>query len=127
MILTVYATLFAISLALLFLGYYSKVDVIKVLGYGIIFTLSFFMLSYGGTLEYKTGEIITNNMACGGCADTRFSTNTTNATNIYIASINTVDTYTTYENKTLGFLMGLIGFFGWLSVYFDYKSRGNNE
>lgn len=123
MILEVYATLFIISLAFLFLGYYAKVETIKVLGFGIIFVLGVVLLGYGDRLEYKSGETKTNNMACGGCSDTRFS-NTSNITGFYVASINTVDTYSTYTNNTLGFLLSTLAFLGWLSIYLDYRVRG---
>lgn len=123
MIFQIYTAFFLLTLIILFLGYYSKVDSIKILGYGSLFVLGIILLGYGDTLEYKSGEIINNNMACGGCYETRFSNTTGNITGFYVASTSQTDIYSDYTNKTLGFLLSTLAFLGWLSVYFDIRGR----
>lgn len=102
MILELYLSLFGLALVLLIIGYYAKVDAIKVLSYGIIFTLGVFILGYGDTLQYKISDTINE-------------VNTTHSVITY--------QYATYKNTTMGFMFGVLAFFGWLSVYFDYASR----
>lgn len=126
MILEVFATLFVISIALLFLGYYAKVDTIKVLGFRIIFILGIILNGYGDILEYKTGE---NNTYVYGDNFTSYHwdydySNPKPVTDVYLFHKEKENNYSIYENRTLGFLMSILAFMGWLSVYFDYKGRG---
>ena len=126
MILEIYVSLFALSLFILYIGYYGKIEVVKVLAFGLLFVLGGVMLGYVENIEYKSGETLNNNMACGGCVDSRLS-NSTNATNIYLASTVSTNIYSEYSNQTLGFLICVLSFLGWLSVYFDLRARGGNN
>lgn len=102
MILELYLSLFGLALVLLMIGYYAKIDAIKVLSFGIIFILGAFVLGVGDTVQYKTADLV-------------------NQVNITYSTI--TYQYATYQNTTLGFMFAVLAFFGWLSIYFDYASR----
>lgn len=127
MILEVYITLFLISLALLFLGYYSEVDTIKILAYGLIFLLAVIIGGYGDNLYYKTGENISYTYGDNFTSyhwDYDFSTSPKSPTDAYLFHTTKVYNYATYENTILSFLMATLSFLGWLSVYFNFR-RGD--
>ena len=104
MIIEIYALLFAISILLIFLGYYSNTITIKILGFGLIFILGVVLLGYGETLQYQTLTTI----------------NEINSTTSNITA-----SYSNYTNKSFGFILSTLAFFGWLSCYLDYKKRGD--
>jgi len=106
MILEIYALLFAISIGLIFLGYYSNIDVLKILGFGIIFMLGVVLLGYGETLQYH---------------------NTTTITEVNATLTTITPSYSNYTNKTYGFLFSTIAFFGWLAVYLNIRGLKNER
>lgn len=129
MILEIFATLFAISIGLLFLGYYAKVDTIKILGFGVIFLLGIILNGYGDNLQYKIGENMSYKYGdnfTGYHWDYDFSTIPHTPNDAYLFHTTKIDTYSTYRNNLLGFLMSTLAFLGWLSVFFDYKARRYN-
>lgn len=129
MILELYATLFIISIALLFLGYYTKIDTIKILSFGIIFVLGVVLFGYGDTLQYQIGKSNIyeyGNNFTGEHWDYSASSIPSGAkTGEFLFHIEEHYSYQTYTNNLLGFLMSTLAFLGWLSVYFDYKTRSD--
>lgn len=103
MILEIYIILFSVSLTLLFIGYYAKVETLKVLSYGLIFILGIILIGYQENLLYTNYNII----------------NSINSTYTIITP-----NYQIYTNQPIGFIISTLAFLGWLSVYLDFKKRG---
>ena len=105
MIFSFYIFLFSIALILIFLGYYSETDILKVVAYGLIFMLGFMLISdtpFGSVqdCEYLTSSVVTNN-------ETATHNNTYVCQNI--------------ENRTFGFWIAVLGVLGFASVYLQRK------
>lgn len=103
---------------MVFLGYYSDTDIVKLVGWLFVFILGTTLLGYGGTgVEYQTGQNVSK-------------TETFNDT--YSASEYTViNDYETYNNKTLAFYILVLGMLGFSSVFYQFRNtrqqQGEND
>jgi len=85
---------------MIFLGYYSNTDVLKIVGYLFIFVLGTTLAGITGDgIQYHAGDTITNT----GLVST-------------VAPI-----YTYYTNHTLGLYTSIVALLGFISVYVQYK------
>lgn len=134
MILTIYASLFIISFALLFLGYYSKTDSVKLVGFGIIFLLGVTLmdlnipgLDTSGGIEYKnytdTMYVYGHNFSGYHWDYVDPNTHTFENDAFIFHTLQEYD-YAKYTNHTIGFLISICGFLGWVSIFLDYRKRG---
>jgi hypothetical protein len=113
MLLELFILFFVISIFLIFLGYYSDTDTVKIVGWLLVFILGYTLLGYNSTgVDYQTGQNITK---------------TDNFNDTYsVATYDINYNYVTYTNKTLGFYIGVLGMLGFASVFLEIK-KGRKE
>ena len=68
MLLEVFGMLTVVSLFLVALGYFVETKVLSTVGFFFLFLLSFMLIN--GTLEHKTGEVMTPNTGTNGTTTT---------------------------------------------------------
>ena len=108
MILEIFIVLLCISFVFIILGYSQGNDaqIFKVTGFTIIFLLGVMIIpNTFGTLEYVTGVEITETSQ----------------------GYETTDITTTYENFTIGFMLAIAAFFGFVQTYFTHKGGFNDN
>lgn len=110
MIFSFYIFLFSVALILIFLGYYSKTDILKIVSYGLIFMLGFMLISQTPFGAVQDCEHL----------QTSADQNTTNP-NDALWHYNYTYTCQDIENRTFGFWIAVLGVLGFASVYFQRK------
>lgn len=98
MILILYATLMALALVLLILGYFFRIEVLTIVGYGFFFILNSAIMVNG--IQYESGDFISRS-----------------GTNITVIS-----QYSTYSAHYIGFFLAIIGVVGIFFMFLEYKS-----
>jgi len=138
----VFITFLLISFVLLFAGYKDNNDILKVVAFFMLFVLGGIILNTG--IEVKTGEEIIN-IDCDNVINNSIESYSYDVQNL--TSITTSNTYmkvctdSTYTNsttikndvyesvtdKTFGYWMMIVAFFGWLSIYLQRKQINKEE
>jgi hypothetical protein len=103
MIIELWVTFIALSIALIALGHYIQTDVIKILGFLFIFLLGFAFLNDG--LDYKTGDTV---VTSGGTSTITYN-------------------YATYTNATMSIFTIIIAVMGWILIFVQNKSDSIQE
>jgi len=107
MIIEVFILLLCLAFVFIFLGYSQgdNAQIFKVTGFTIIFLLGVMIIpNTAGSLDYVTGTNIIETAT----------------------GFETTDITTTYESFTIGFMLAIAAFFGFVQTYFTYKG-GYNE
>lgn len=100
MILEIYITLLALTIAIIFLGYLvENGEILKITGFLFLFSLGVILVN--GTLEVETGGTVI-----------------TNASGMFVTKA-----YVNYQNFTFGFYMGVLALFGFVLSYVDRKNE----
>lgn len=105
MIFSFYIFLFSVALILIFLGYYTETDVLKIVSYGLIFMLGYMLIAP---------------VPFGSVQDCKYLVNTvTNSTGNAVYS----HSYTcqVIEDRVFGFWIAVLSILGFASVYFQRK------
>jgi hypothetical protein len=103
--ITIFSLLIAISLFFIFFGYYSRSDseIFSVAGFTILFIAGLIILpATPSGVDYITGKTIQ-----------------TDSNNITTENI----LYTTYNNFTIGFVITILSFLGFVNIYFRRKPK----
>ena len=134
MIFSFFIFLFLVSLVLIFLGYYSDTDVLKIVAYGFIFMLGFMLISetsFGNVQDCEYLGNYTNNVYVYGANftgyhwDYDFDLNPSHAPDYELFHVKEYPTYNyscqTIENRAFGFWISVLGVLGFASVYLQRK------
>lgn len=100
MLLELFIFFFVLAVTVIFLGYYSEVDILKITGFMFLFVLGTVLFGFnGGGVSYHDGD------------------------NLTVSGSQTIVTplYTDYNNHTFGFFTSVIGIIGFASVYLQRK------
>lgn len=135
MIYQIYTIFFFITLIFIFIGYFSDVDVLKIVGYGLIFILGIMLFSptFFGNVEkcdylgnYSNNVYSYGENYSGYHWDYDYSLNPSEST-VRLFHVKEYPTYNynceTIENKTIGFWVALLGIFGFISVFIDRRKH----
>ena len=89
----------AVAFTFLVLGYFTNIDLFRIVGIIFIFLLGTIFMASG--IEYKSGSTVTT-----------------------VGAVNTiVNNYTTYDNHTIGFYITIAGALGFVWIMIDRKRR----
>lgn len=134
MIFQVYTIFFFIALILIFLGYYSDTDVLKIVGYGLTFILAIMLFQpafYGSVESCEYLGNYTNNVYSYGENYTGYHWDYDYTLNPSESTVRLfhVKSYPTYnytcqdvQSRPIGFWIALLSIFGFISVYLDRKN-----
>lgn len=105
MIFSFYIFLFAVALVLIFLGYYTETDVLKIVSYGLIFMLGYMLIAP---------------VPFGSVQDCEYLVSTiTNSSGNAVYSHDY--TCQDVENRIFGFWISVLSVLGFATVYFQRK------
>lgn len=133
MILTVFITLLAFSLILLFLGRYIDAPPLQLVAYCFIFILGTTLML--GGINYKTG--VSYSYICACCEDNQeFRGVNPDCVNGTITLANITDVYTTYSGEIIaglqlhhlfGLMIAFLASFGFVIVLLNLKSMDEGD
>ena len=133
MIFSFFIFLFLVSLVLIFLGYYSETDILKVVAYGLIFMLGFMLISetpFGSVEDCEYLGNFTDDQYTYGDNYTAYHWDYLNAPSPSEDGVRLfhVKEYSTYEytcqtiqSRAFGFWIAVLGVLGFASVYLQRK------
>lgn len=139
MIYELYAIFFFITLIFIFVGYFAEADVLKIVGYGLVFILGIMLfqpnLFFGSVeaCEYQTNY--TDNVQIWGNNFTGYHWDymtplEPRPQDSDVAFLFHVKEYPNYNyvcqtitNWTIGFWISLLGLFGFVTVFFDRRNN----
>lgn len=127
MILQLYILLMVISFTFVILGYALKQDahIFKIAGFTILFMLSVMIIpNTTGGIQYKTGvneTFIYGNNFTDYHWDYDYSLTPAATNEPFLFHKTIADEFTTYENFTIGFVLVLCSFFGFINTFFTMR------
>jgi len=140
LIFSFYIFLFIVSLVLIFLGYYSETDILKIVAYGLIFMLGFMLISstpFGSVEDCEYLGNYTNNIKVYGSNfsgyhwDYDFDLNPAQVPDYELLHEKIYNEYEyscqNIQNRAFGFWISVLGVLGFASVYLQRKGGGIDE
>lgn len=102
MFIEIFGLLFTLALVFIFLSYYRDVEILRIVGFTIMFILSLVVMNVGSSgIEYHDGDIIVMN-----------------ATNVEVTP-----QYSSYTSHTIGYILAVMSVVGFATVWWDRRSE----